>query len=467
MSDASPFEAERSRVLGFLVVCLGLALIQGSFGLCTQDDAFISFRYAQNLVEGNGLVYNIGERVEGYTNFLWTLLFAPFIGMGFDPAPISTLLGMALSLGLLALTFEMGGRKLLAPLLVATFTGLSLEAVQGLETVFYAVLVTLALRGGRGWALFAALSALTRPEGVAVFGLLWLFRRRWQDVAVFAGVVGPHIAFRWFYYGDTVPNTFHAKVGGLAIGRGLAYVGGVAMDALPLSLGLIGALVLWAVRERRPGQPGPLVLNAAALVLFMTAYVVAVGGDFKGTARFLIPIVPAAALLVQSIGGWRLHGAIGVAAVVLSVPGFLEMKHFADRFAAELVVRRDIGVFLDETLQPDDVLAVHAAGVLPYYARRQTIDMWGLTDAHIARAPIDTMGEGTAGHERHDYPYVLSRQPDYILPERDLFTPAPVALPNPPEFPPAFAELYAPVSAPVGEGYVNLWRLRPAASPAP
>jgi hypothetical protein len=151
---------------------------------------------------------------------------------------------MALSLGLLALTFEMGGRKLLAPLLVATFTGLSLEAVQGLETVFYAVLVTLALRGGRGWALFAALSALTRPEGVAVFGLLWLFRRRWQDVAVFAGVVGPHIAFRWFYYGDTVPNTFHAKVGGLAIGRGLAYVGGVATDALPFSLGLVGALVL-------------------------------------------------------------------------------------------------------------------------------------------------------------------------------------------------------------------------------
>ena len=78
--------SERSRLLGLLAICLVLVLIQGSFGLCTQDDAFISFRYAQNLVEGHGLVYNIGERVEGYTNFLWTILFAPFIGAGLDPA---------------------------------------------------------------------------------------------------------------------------------------------------------------------------------------------------------------------------------------------------------------------------------------------------------------------------------------------------------------------------------------------
>jgi len=45
------------------------------------DDAFISFRYARNLVEGHGLVYNPGERVEGYTNLLWTLFAAGFLRM--------------------------------------------------------------------------------------------------------------------------------------------------------------------------------------------------------------------------------------------------------------------------------------------------------------------------------------------------------------------------------------------------
>ena len=43
-----------------------------------SDDAFISFRYAKNWSEGHGLVYNVGEWVEGYTNLLWTL----WIGMG-------------------------------------------------------------------------------------------------------------------------------------------------------------------------------------------------------------------------------------------------------------------------------------------------------------------------------------------------------------------------------------------------
>src|SRR3954468_9274361 len=49
-----------------------------------QDDAFISFRYADNLARGNGLVWNLGEYVEGYTNFLWTILIAvgPVLALG-------------------------------------------------------------------------------------------------------------------------------------------------------------------------------------------------------------------------------------------------------------------------------------------------------------------------------------------------------------------------------------------------
>jgi hypothetical protein len=51
-----------------------------------QDDAYISFRYARNMVEGNGLVFNVGDRVEGYTNFLWTAMSAvPLAGGSDDP----------------------------------------------------------------------------------------------------------------------------------------------------------------------------------------------------------------------------------------------------------------------------------------------------------------------------------------------------------------------------------------------
>ena len=60
----------------FLLSVLTLTLLLAVHNRFIQDDAFISFRYAKNLIEGNGLVFNVGERVEGYTNFLWTILLS-------------------------------------------------------------------------------------------------------------------------------------------------------------------------------------------------------------------------------------------------------------------------------------------------------------------------------------------------------------------------------------------------------
>ena len=65
----------------------------------TVDDAYISFRYARNLADGLGLVYNAGERIEGYTNFLWTVLLAGGIELGIDPHVTSKVLGGAAGLG--------------------------------------------------------------------------------------------------------------------------------------------------------------------------------------------------------------------------------------------------------------------------------------------------------------------------------------------------------------------------------
>jgi arabinofuranosyltransferase len=73
-----------------MAVAVGL-----SFGAVTQDDAFISFRYAENLVQGHGLVFNIGEWVEGYTNLLWTLMMAGLMALGGEPVIGSTMLGLA------------------------------------------------------------------------------------------------------------------------------------------------------------------------------------------------------------------------------------------------------------------------------------------------------------------------------------------------------------------------------------
>jgi hypothetical protein len=74
------------------------------------DDAYISFRYARNLALSGELVFNLGERVEGYTNFLWTVVLALGIKLGVGPVALSRFLGVALGVGTLAVVVRMSLR---------------------------------------------------------------------------------------------------------------------------------------------------------------------------------------------------------------------------------------------------------------------------------------------------------------------------------------------------------------------
>ena len=90
-----------------------------------QDDAFISFRYAHNLVLGEGLVWNPGERVEGYSNFLWTLAIAAGLGAGIEPVGFSYGLGLICLAASLLFTYSLGQR----------LTGIRSDALGGPEVL--------------------------------------------------------------------------------------------------------------------------------------------------------------------------------------------------------------------------------------------------------------------------------------------------------------------------------------------
>jgi arabinofuranosyltransferase len=65
-----------------------------------SDDALITFRYALNVVSGNGPVFNVGERVQGYTHPLWFILMTAAMFIYRDPVWISTVAGLFLVLAL-------------------------------------------------------------------------------------------------------------------------------------------------------------------------------------------------------------------------------------------------------------------------------------------------------------------------------------------------------------------------------
>jgi hypothetical protein len=417
-------------------------------GICLHDDAYISFRYARNMTRGAGLVYNVGERVEGYTNFLWVILLSAISGPEDDLTQVARFAGLAASLAVLLVLYAAGNElglglpwNLVAPALLVTHRGYLAESVMGLETALYTLLCLL----GGWWAvgprssprrqmlcgLLFALAAMTRPEGalVAVLFLAWpvLRKRRgaWGAIAAFLVPLLCFHLWRFSYYGYPFPNTFYAKVGWTAdqVVRGWRYLADFLRGTGPAWLVAVAASPFLGWRHRA------WVLPAFVTVGFYSAYLVAIGGDFNLTYRFYMVLLPWMGLLAAASMrglGQAARGPLGVTAraisyvwmamVCLNLAGSFEK---AWEYAAErrnnLPSQRSMGEHLREIAAPGDVLAIHAAGTAAYYADVKTVDMYGLTDVHIAHLGDASMGKATPGHEKGDAAYVLSRRPRFLV----------------------------------------------------
>ncbi|MBL4688021.1 MAG: hypothetical protein JKY37_25750, partial [Nannocystaceae bacterium] len=137
-------------VVGLLIPVAVLAWHMWTVRMYTVDDAYISFRYARNLASGHGLVYNLGESVEGYTNFSLTVVLGAGMAIGIDPHPLSKVLGAAAALGTLVVVYRLSHRLLplsglpcVATWLLATSAPFASWAVFGLETSIFAFLILL------------------------------------------------------------------------------------------------------------------------------------------------------------------------------------------------------------------------------------------------------------------------------------------------------------------------------------
>lgn len=443
-----------------------------------NDDAFISFRYADNLARHGELTYNLGERVEGYTNFLWTLILSAVIFVGGDPVPWSKGLGVALSVGTLAVlwafsrwwasTLEESVRASrhpawasLAPILLALSPAFAAWSEGGLETALFTFLVTAGVLGAVREevtrarvplsAFVLALAAMTRPEGVLVFGLVGLavgthalITARTRETlvrhalwgAAFALVYGPYWLWRWSYYGFLFPNTYYAKGEGALWGPGLDYVGSFISDTHIWLL-----LPLLFVRWRGAHHEGLMLSVIGAVVLPYLAYVARVGGDFMALHRFLVPLLPLLLWVMQeSVASlWarvepdrlgvasRLRAAmVGVALLaLLGWTNFSQTERAlevgSDRgvdsigWLKQFVVQTTaIGKHLAATRPATTTLATTAAGTIPYYSKMRTLDLLCLNDAVTAHT-VQAHG-GRPGHAKSaPEPYVLRWRPDILL----------------------------------------------------
>ena len=442
------------------------------------DDAFISFRYAENLAHHGELVFNPGleppERVEGYTNFAWVVLLSLPSALGIRPhvaAAMFTTLGAAA--GLLAAvvllrrlrgaTTGVTPTDVVPAMLLVALPEYMVWAHGGLETSTAAALVlaSMAAFAARRLVLAAGLAAaagLTRPDAllpIAMFGLAVLavdgvprlvrdragtlaaIPRRELAIAtaVFVLPLLAHLLFRRAYYGAWLPNTWSIKAHGALLRPtwGRAYV-----DAWVdhVHLVVLAPLVL-LLRPRHAVLVAPITA--------VVAYGWWVGGDFMAYGRFYVVATGLLAVLVAWLladAAALLHRVLGpraiaiapaaVGAILAAVLGReARARHAQDvergpkwideRWEGVTAMDRfaevglAAGTWMREHLPPDTWITVGAAGAVPYGAGLPTIDAYGLVDPTIASLPDAGPHATRPGHQlMAPKAYIESRAPDLV-----------------------------------------------------
>ena len=359
------------------------------------DDAYISFVYARNLAEHGELVFNLGDRVEGYSNFLWTVLLALGIKVGVSPEVSSQVLSIGFAIGTLIVATRLVQRLAapgpmllaLAPILLAASSSFACWATGGLETHFFTFFVILAIdreiaarESARNSICVGAAVALAKAQNIREMhetGDLWTLR--WQGqaslqrpttpflpvAAISAVVPGEHglrlfpglcfLATLLVCYGiartlDVRRDSAFVAVLLAVSFPGFAFFGRSLLSDPPFVLAITAAL--WAVVAGLRGRPNGLFWAAIALGGAIAVKSLAAAVPIVALAPWLVVLlrrnpsrrrllaataVVAAIALPYYVGSYILHGT-----------EFLE-QHFGrtlvDRAAGDLEVGLPGGIF--------------------------------------------------------------------------------------------------------------------------
>ncbi|MFN3405803.1 MAG: hypothetical protein ACK40G_17030 [Cytophagaceae bacterium] len=295
------------------------------------DDANIYFVYMRNLSKGYGLVYNVGgERVEGFTSLLWTLIGATFYVFTDNPEFLFVLLNIALityTLCNLVFYFSSHLNAKRPNRYVILFLGL-LAVVPGyfewtvlslLETGLWSSILILSVlnilsyntenfnRSNISLSVLIFLLLLCRPESI-LWGLFFSIVRMTQSflffkkpskinflpIVTFLIVISAVIGFRLMYFGYPVPNTFYAKVSSdyiENIKNGIKYLYLYFIDS-PVVILIISAIAYTLYTFFRNGKINFQLLFIALVILLTFSIPLYTGGDHFGYSRFIQPLVP-------------------------------------------------------------------------------------------------------------------------------------------------------------------------------
>jgi len=435
-------------LLVILLIFSGLFIYHAVSVSFTQDDAFISYRYVKNFLNGDGLVFNPGERVEGYTNFFLIILMIFFSLLGADYILVSKIIGIISGIGIFIILtlwinkiFDRSRSYIFtsAVLLLLTANGaFAYWAISGLETLLFSALIFwglyLASNKNMLFVPIMAVATLTRPEGGLVFVLILFYYlltgyRRikiGKYFIIYTLLLLPQLIFRLYYYNDILPNPFYAKTGWSVeyFSSGIEYVWFFLQH-----YGFYGGLILLPLAFYKALPNG---FRLPGLIVFgYVLYIFLIGGDVLHGFRFFIPILPLMYLLFvvsinrlfEKIAPTRniiLHSIIVVILLAAGTMTFILPRewmrsiHYAEiRLIEKMIFQANV---IKNASSKRFTIGCTTIGAFSYYSNATVIDMLGLTDKTIAKNPQSLTAIKSTWKERnYNIPYLMEREPDLIL----------------------------------------------------
>ena len=415
-----------------------------TIALPAEEDAFIYYRYAWNWAHGHGLVFNLGDPVEGFSGPLWMAVLALLAGLGLDLPMAAPAVGIACGAATLVATYALARKVGLSRFgRLAAVWGLALSypfvmwSRSGLETSFYSLAIVIAcaayvaaeypLRDGHGARFWIAAAApvvvcLGRPEGLLLVPVM--AADRLADRRDYAGALryvlpaavgyGGYLIWRFVTFHSLVPNT-SVKLYPLLIERSgsqflgyVLYLGGLTL-ALPI-LALLDDRCQRAEHRRL----GFLFAVVCALSFFFNF---AAGGDYRLGFRYFVPTLPLALVAIwygfELLGGGqrrisRLLSSTGARIALLAllfcgplvflwqsppkIRGWRQQvfEPWRDPFSETSHWGVQIALWMDAHVPPHSVVAFGQMGRVPYYLARRGhdvtfIDTLGLIDRPVSQ----------------------------------------------------------------------------------
>lgn len=420
-----------------------------------QDDAFITFRYSENWSNGLGPVFNQGEKIEGYTNFLWMFIIALCLNFIKDPIVLSHFWGIVFYFITLLCYYRISISffsnaflSILFLFLLGTNYSLSSYATGGLETSLASALLALTLflinkielNKIQNIYLFLisivlSLLILTRLDFGLVVALIYIYiiyriffieiKDKFKRIIILSApltlLVGFYLLWKYLYYKNLLPNTFNAKLNGGSDYNILSGLDFLLTFITTYWLGLPILFLLSLVVFRK------VVLNThfekilLILLLLVTFYVVSIGGDFM-EFRFFVPYIPILFLILIK----QFYISIGIVGVLslgfsllfssmnyrfkdkkkliqnLSFSGIESIlnlqKHLTDPLENWIFIGKEFRkTFKDTQIK----ISVGPAGAIPYYSKLYSLDMLGLNDENVKDPKyFDTFPAFKSGHKK-------------------------------------------------------------------